>query len=739
MSLRRGIGNLSIKWKLVLMLAVLLTLTGNAVTGYIAYSLQSSLKKEMYMRAEVLGAAVAERVAEPVLLNDVITADEIMRDCTKRSWVSYCAVKDREGKVLAGSFEGSPPEGLLQSSREELMFVPGYGELWEFSFPVLEGEAGNLFIGLPWSPVRETIVYHIRNSIFIGLMLSLASIGLSYAVSSRFLAPIAKLTSMTREVATGKTGNVIPAEGPPCNEIIKCEKSDCECFGDRTIPCWLRSGTLCLGEPSGVYAEKISNCRHCQVYRKYHGDEVSEMIYHFNLMSVSLKKSEQDNEKHIREIESLNQTLKNSNLKLGMLLEASRLTSSTLELEQILSLSMKIILNVTSLRVGIILLLEKDPDKKCYEYFGCNAYDCAAYKSATACWRLSGTMCHGVGQVLRHISPAGEDSETDCPLTCSDDTHEKIRDCSCCTFFANEILVPKMTAGLSGDGEAGRRLKNNAGAVHKALFMGSTIVGHSSENPFGLHMDTATEIAMPLGMKEQIFGVIYLASDEEFHYTNDDMEFFQTLEETVSAGIINSWIFEDVETSYLQTVTALANAVEAKDVYTRGHSERVAEFSDVIAEACSLSRQEREYMRFAAVLHDVGKIGIGREVLLKHGKLDSCEEEEIRTHPEKGVKILDPVHFLRPVISSIRHHHERFDGTGYPDGLRGKEIPFKARILSVADAWDAMLSTRPYRKALSFEEARDELLRCAGSHFDPELVEVFVKVMEKDSTGDCVN
>ena len=201
---------------------------------------------------------------------------------------------------------------------------------------------------------------------------------------------------------------------------------------------------------------------------------------------------------------------------------------------------------------------------------------------------------------------------------------------------------------------------------------------------------------------------------------------------TVSEEDVSTRINEDMETSCLQIVTALSNAVEAKDEYTRGHSERVAKFSDSVAEECNLSRQERKYLLFAAILHDVGKIGIGRNILLKRCKLDPCEEEELRTHPEKGVRILEPVRFLNPILPVIRHHHERFDGSGYPEGLKGKEIPFKARILSITDAWDAMLSTRPYRRAVPFEAARAELLSCAGSHFDPELVAIFEKIIQRD-------
>jgi putative nucleotidyltransferase with HDIG domain len=146
-----------------------------------------------------------------------------------------------------------------------------------------------------------------------------------------------------------------------------------------------------------------------------------------------------------------------------------------------------------------------------------------------------------------------------------------------------------------------------------------------------------------------------------------------------------------------------------------------------MAGALGLSGQEKEHLNFAALLHDVGKIGINRDILRKRCALDKGEEDEMRSHPDKGVQILAPIHFLKPVISSIRHHHERFDGSGYPLGLKGGEIPFKARILSVADTWDAMRSDRPYRAALSAEGAKDEMLRHAGTQFDPEVVEALLR------------
>jgi HD-GYP domain-containing protein (c-di-GMP phosphodiesterase class II) len=125
----------------------------------------------------------------------------------------------------------------------------------------------------------------------------------------------------------------------------------------------------------------------------------------------------------------------------------------------------------------------------------------------------------------------------------------------------------------------------------------------------------------------------------------------------------------------------------------------------------------------------VGKIGISKELLGKKAGLDDREESSIQSHPDKGIQILEPVAFLRPILPTIRHHHESFDGTGYPSGLKGKKIPYKARILSIADSWDAMLSNRPYRKALSVEEATRELQKNAGIQFDPEIVEVFLKTL----------
>lgn len=182
----------------------------------------------------------------------------------------------------------------------------------------------------------------------------------------------------------------------------------------------------------------------------------------------------------------------------------------------------------------------------------------------------------------------------------------------------------------------------------------------------------------------------------------------------------------DIRAGHLETIQALALALDAKDPYTRGHSERVAEYAVQIATEMRLSHSEVEMVRYAGVLHDIGKIGISDAVLNKVGRLTDAEFELIQAHTTIGAHVVKPVGFLRGVSKVIRHHHERYDGRGYPDGLKGEEIPLAARILAVADAFDAMTSDRVYRAGLNREEAELELLKGRGTQFDPQVVDVFV-------------
>lgn len=188
---------------------------------------------------------------------------------------------------------------------------------------------------------------------------------------------------------------------------------------------------------------------------------------------------------------------------------------------------------------------------------------------------------------------------------------------------------------------------------------------------------------------------------------------------------------EQLRESFLGAVKALAEALDAKDTYTNGHSRRMTEVVVTMAREMRLGEKTVEQVRLAGLVHDIGKIGVSEEILLKPGKLSDEEFASIREHPVAGEKILRSVIRDQDVLAMVRHHHERFAGGGYPEGIKGEEIPLGARMLSVADAYDAMTSNRPYRDALTPEKARSQLLANRGSQFDPDVVDAFISSEEK--------
>ena len=172
----------------------------------------------------------------------------------------------------------------------------------------------------------------------------------------------------------------------------------------------------------------------------------------------------------------------------------------------------------------------------------------------------------------------------------------------------------------------------------------------------------------------------------------------------------------------------LSRAIEARDPYTRGHSTRVTKLAEAVARRLGWSDEQIAGLRVGGPLHDIGKLAVSDEVLCKEGRLDDQELAQIREHPKIGAKLLLRLTALREAIPYVLYHHERWDGTGYPSGKAGEEIPVEARVLAIADAFDAMTSDRPYRSALTHEEAREEVERCAGTQFDPKIARVFLEV-----------
>ncbi|TLM99044.1 MAG: HD domain-containing protein [Actinobacteria bacterium] len=248
-------------------------------------------------------------------------------------------------------------------------------------------------------------------------------------------------------------------------------------------------------------------------------------------------------------------------------------------------------------------------------------------------------------------------------------------------------------------------------------------------------VDTVTgakaALCVPLVSAEGTIGSIAIGSSRpDYRFNSDDVRLLSTIANHVTIAIGNIELFSSLQEAYLATVRSLAAAVDAKDSYTRGHSDRVAQYSTLIAEKMGLSHDQRIALEMAAYLHDIGKIGVKEEILLKPGRLDDDEMAQMRHHPLIGANILKPVAFPWAITPVVRHHHESFDGTGYPAGLKGEEIPLLARILTVADSYEAMTADRPYRKGRSADEAIAELRRCSGAQFDPRVVDVFSGIVE---------
>jgi response regulator RpfG family c-di-GMP phosphodiesterase len=232
----------------------------------------------------------------------------------------------------------------------------------------------------------------------------------------------------------------------------------------------------------------------------------------------------------------------------------------------------------------------------------------------------------------------------------------------------------------------------------------------------------------PLLINREVVVVMGLTGNEKGgEISNDTMALLLNLAAKASLKLENIALTENIFSSIIGAITSLINALDARDTYTKDHSNRVTRYALEIARAYSSSQDVLDSISFAGPLHDVGKIGIRDSVLLKQGSFTAEERELMKSHVVRGEEILRPLNLLEPEKAVVLYHHERWDGKGYPNGLAHENIPLCARIFSVADAFDAMTSTRPYRNALSNDVAKEEIGRCAGTQFDPKVVEAFLE------------
>jgi putative nucleotidyltransferase with HDIG domain len=236
---------------------------------------------------------------------------------------------------------------------------------------------------------------------------------------------------------------------------------------------------------------------------------------------------------------------------------------------------------------------------------------------------------------------------------------------------------------------------------------------------------------VPLVIKDQLLGTLVGGGLMGKVFDSKDILFLRGIAAQAAIAIDDANLFDELERSFWDTIKSLAAAIEAKDHYTHDHSEAVIQYGARLAEELNLTPLQQELMKKACLLHDVGKIGVEDGILRKEAPLTHDERLEIEKHPVIGQEILSSVRSLAEVSRIIRHHHERYDGNGYPDRLKGEDIPLLSRILQIADSFDAMTSDRPYRKALTQDEAIAELKNCSGKQFDPHIVGLFIRILQR--------
>ncbi len=250
--------------------------------------------------------------------------------------------------------------------------------------------------------------------------------------------------------------------------------------------------------------------------------------------------------------------------------------------------------------------------------------------------------------------------------------------------------------------------------------------------PFIVDLDVKSNMAVPMLIEDRVIGAIVLDTFEHYQFTQAEVDLVQTIANQTAIAIERIKLIGDLEESYDRTLTSLANALDARDRETEGHSERVMAYTKAMARKMDISPDDLQDLGRGALLHDIGKIGVPDAILHKPDRLNEKEWASIEKHPEWGKQIIGGIPFLKVPSEMVLSHHERWDGEGYPNGLSGKNIPIGARIFAIVDAFDAMTSNRPYRKALSYDEAIEEIKRGRGSQFDPNITDIFLSFHKSD-------
>ncbi len=303
---------------------------------------------------------------------------------------------------------------------------------------------------------------------------------------------------------------------------------------------------------------------------------------------------------------------------------------------------------------------------------------------------------------------------------------------------ASGMLVIRANHGLSADVALKARRKEGEGVSGLVLKHRKPLIISAGKHPDPAVMEMlnrenmpASSMSVPLIGKNKLFGVLNVSKSSGSPFSTSDLQILLILSAQMVTALENAALYENLRENYFRTVQALVAAVEAKDPYTRWHSTNVAKYAVAVARDLGMNPSQLEEIHIAAILHDMGKIGISELIISKPARLSREEFDIMKDHPAHGIRILEPIGFSTAIIDAIYQHHERFDGKGYPRGLAGEDITLAARILNVADTIDAMVSERPYRRKIPTQDVLLELERETGGQFDPRVAESVRRLIEK--------
>ncbi|MCK5125658.1 MAG: response regulator [candidate division Zixibacteria bacterium] len=296
--------------------------------------------------------------------------------------------------------------------------------------------------------------------------------------------------------------------------------------------------------------------------------------------------------------------------------------------------------------------------------------------------------------------------------------------------------IPYLTKGEPGDSEANDFLKGTNDLCHNALLSSESQCTSKEIKDDKNQRLIRSLAAYPLVSRGEVIGLLNLIQDNRFSPLRPgQINLLSIIASKIASAIANNRLYEHLQSSYHKAIKALANSIEARDQYTRGHTDRVTVLADLIASRLNWPEEKRAELKMGCTLHDIGKIGVPDAILNKPGKLTREEQDIMRVHPLLGARIVEGIDYLQAAVPYILYHHEQYDGSGYPHGLAGDDIPIEGRLLAVADTYDAIVSRRPYRKGASPAKAIEELKKFKGKQFDPVIAEVLINAWEEGLIG----